>query len=440
MKKVLVLLIVVGVGFGGYYGWLRFQQAKLAAAGPERLTTAVAELRDISFAVNAAGEISPAEQVSVRPEINGKIELLPVDVGDSVKKGDLLFKLDDKELQQQRASNLTDIERAKLELQKAERDYQRAQELLREKLISQELYDNTKTTHELAKVSVDRSQRDIAIIEERLTKTEVRAPFDCTVLTRPVSMGQAVSGSGGFNSGTEVLTIADLNSMIINAQVNQADVPRLQINQTVEVTVEAVTGLKVTGEVERISPQATIKNNIKGYPARILLKNVDPRVRPGMTANVKIPVASAASVTSVPLGAVFTERNPDTQQMERYVYIQESNKFEKRIVKVGIADFFFAEIQEGLTAGAVVSLEIPKEEIEKKARELAHSGPPGASGRGVAAGTTNAPKSTTTAPAVAPKNAIASTNKPAATSTMSGSSIPSTAGTTTGQSRNARLN
>ena len=440
MKKVLVLLIVVGLGCGGYYGWQRWQQAKLAAAGPERLTTAVAELRDISFAVNAAGEISPAEQVSVRPEINGKIELLPVDVGDSVKKGDLLFKLDDKELQQQRASNLTDIERAKLELQKAERDYQRAREVLGEKLISQELYDNTKTSYELAKVSVERSQRDIAIIEERLTKTEVRAPFDCTILTRPVSMGQAVSGSGGFNSGTEVLTIADLNSMIINAQVNQADVPRLQVNQTVEVTVEAVTGLKVTGEVERISPQATIKNNIKGYPARILLKNVDSRVRPGMTANVKIPVASAASVTSVPLGAVFTERNPDTQQMERYVYVQEGNKFEKRNVKVGIADFFFAEIQEGLTAGTVVSLEIPKEEIEKKARELANSGPPGASGKVAGSRATNAPKAATTTPVAPAKDVIASTNKPAATSTMSGSAIPSTAGTTAGQSRSARLN
>ena len=435
MKKVLLLLIVACLGVGGYYGWQRWQKAQLAAAGPDRLTTAIAELRDISFAVNAAGEISPAEQVSVRPEINGKIELLPVDVGDIVKKGDLLFKLDDKELQQQRASNLTDIERAKLELQKAERDFQRAQGLLGEKLISQELFDNTKTSYELAKVSVDRAQRDMAILEERLTKTEVRAPFDCTILTRPVSMGQAVSGSGGFNSGTEVLTIADLNSMIINAQVNQADVPRLQVNQTVEVTVEAVTGLKVTGEVERISPQATIKNNIKGYPARIALKNVDPRVRPGMTANVKIPVASAANVTSVPLGAVFTERNPDTQQMERYVYVQEADKFERRNVKVGIADFFFAEIQEGLTAGTVVSLEIPKEEIERKAKELAHNGPQGSSPKG-----TNAPKAAANAPIGAPKGAVVATNKPATTSTMSGSSIPSTAGTTSSQARGARLN
>ena len=68
--------------------------------------------------------------------------------------------------------------------------------------------------------------------------------------------------------------------MIINAQVNQADVPRLKVGETVEVSVEAVPGLRATGTVERISPQAIIKNNIKGYPARIVLKNVDTRSVP----------------------------------------------------------------------------------------------------------------------------------------------------------------
>ena len=199
----------------------------------------------------------------------------------------------------------------------------------------------------------------------------MRAPFDCTVLTRPVSIGQAVSGSDGFNGGTEVLTIADLNNMIINAQVNQADVPRLKVGETVEVTVEAVPGLRATGIVERISPQAIIKNNIKGYPARIVLKNVDARIRPGMTANVKIPVASAENVTAVPLAAVFTEKNPDTGQMERFVYVQQGESFEKRNVKVGVSDYFYAEIQEGLKAGEVVSLEMPKDEREKKAKQVA---------------------------------------------------------------------
>src|SRR5215510_2903835 len=144
MNKWLLVILLGLVGAGGYGVW-KWEKSRGAADGPVRVTTAVAEQHDIAFAVSAAGEISPAEQVSVRPEINGKIELLPVDVGDRVKKGELLFKLDDKELQQQRASNLTDIERAKLELQKAERDFKRAEQLLAERLISQELYDDTKT-------------------------------------------------------------------------------------------------------------------------------------------------------------------------------------------------------------------------------------------------------------------------------------------------------
>lgn len=373
-KLVLVVVLLAAVG-GGYFGWNRWQKARLAAAVPARPTTAIAEVRDISFAVNAAGEIAPAEQVSVRPEINGLLLVLPVDLGDRVKKDDLLFKLDDSELQQQRASNLTDIEKAKLGVEKAERDYKRSEQLLADKLISQELFDDTKTAYELAKNALESSQKVLAITEERLTKTEVRAPFDCTVLTRPVSIGQAVSGSGGFNSGTEVLTIADLNSMVINAQVNQADVPRLKTGETVEVTVEAVAGLCATGVVERISPQATIRNNIKGYPARIVLKNVDPRVRPGMTANVKIPVASAGNVTAVPLAAVFTEKDPDSGQMERFVYVQHGEGFEKRNVKVGVSDYFYAEIQDGLSPGDVVSLELPKD--EEQTRQVAGTRPIG---------------------------------------------------------------
>lgn len=371
MKSVIAVLIIAVLGGGGYWLWKKTSATQTAGGAPARPTTAMVIQTNISFAVNAAGEISPAEQVSVRPEINGKVEELPVDLGDFVKKDDLLFKLDDRELQQQRASSLTAITRARLELEKAERDHQRAEQLLADKLISQELYDDTRTAFELAQNSLDRSQKELAIIEERLTKTEVRAPFDCTVLTRPVSIGQAVSGSGGVSGGTEVLSIADLTSMVINAHVNQADVPRLKVNQTVDVSLEAVTGLRVTGVVERIAPQATIRNNIKGFAARILLQDVDPRVRPGMTANIRIPVASAANVRAVPLAAVFTERHPETGEFERFVYVRHGGQYEKRNVKVGVADFFFAEIQDGLTAGEEVLLELPKEELEKKERAMA---------------------------------------------------------------------
>jgi RND family efflux transporter MFP subunit len=373
MKKWIVLLLLVGAGYFGYRKWpeSKGKQAEPAITG--RPTTAVVENRNIRFTVSAAGEIGPAEQVSVKPEINGRIETLPVDLGDVVKKGDVLFTLDDKELQNEKSSNLTEIERSKLQLAQASRNFSRAQQLYDGKLISLEIFENTKTEYELAKNTLEKTQKEGAILDERLTKTKIVAPFNCTILTRPVSMGQAVSGSGGFNSGTEVLTIADLNSMVINAHINQADISRLKVDLEVEVQVEAVAGLKVMGKVERIAPQATIKNNIKGFAVRILLKDVDQRIRPGMTANVKIPVASADNVKAVPLAAVFTEKNPETGMPERYLYVTKDDGYEKRPVQIGVADFFFVEIQSGLEAGEIVALEQPKEERERIAKQSAKS-------------------------------------------------------------------
>jgi hypothetical protein len=126
-----------------------------------------------------------------------------------------------------------------------------------------------------------------------------------------------------------------------------------------------------------------------------------------MTANVRIPVASAANVTAVPLESVFTEKNPDTEQMERFVYVQHANSFEKRNVKVGIADYFYAEIQEGLSPGDVVALEAPKEELERQNRQLASQRGPGEpaskSSTPTTASSTNATASgTTSSPPVKP--------------------------------------
>jgi RND family efflux transporter MFP subunit len=381
-KWIVILLLAAAGGFWGYRS-IPALRAKTEASGVDaRPKEAVVEQRDIRFSVPAAGEIGPAEQVSVKPEINGKIEELPVDIGDSVKKGQLLFKLDDKELQNERASAETEVQRANLQLQQSERNYKRAQELFEESLIAKELYENSKTEFELAKNALERAKRELAIIEERLTKTTVKAPFDCTILTRPVSIGQAVSGSGGFNSGTEVLTIADLNNLVINAHINQADITRLQQDQEVDVQVEAVAGLSVVGKVERIAPQATIRNNIKGFAVRIFLKDADKRIRPGMTANIKIPVAMADNVVAVPLAAVFTERDPETYKTERYVYVKKGEAFERRPVQIGVSDFFYAEVQSGLSPGETVALEPPKEEIERAAAlaKQTQGGPGGLSG------------------------------------------------------------
>lgn len=364
MKKLFVwILLLAALGGGGWWAWQRWpdkiafwRNGTVVAKKPARPTTAVVSPRNISFAVMAAGDIGPADTVSVRPEISGRIATLPVDIGDRVKKDQILFTLDDSDLQIERSTRVTEIEGAKLQVERAGRNFERSKQLFAEKLISQELYENTKTEHELAKNSLERAGKALAQVEDKLLKTKILAPFDCTILTRPVSVGQAVSGASGVNSGTEVMAIANLTDMIVNAHINQADVSRLNVGQNVDIEIEAVPGLKLTGSVDRVAPQATIRNGIKGFATRILLKNADDQVRPGMTANLTIPLISADNVLAVPLAAVFTE------QGERFVYVQQGEKFARQPIQIGVADYDFAEVQKGLSGGETVSLVQPADE------------------------------------------------------------------------------
>jgi RND family efflux transporter MFP subunit len=358
------------------------------------VTTANVEARDISFSINAAGEIGPADQVSVRPEINGRIAELPVDIGDRVKNGQLLCRLDDTDLQTEKETQVSQIagarlqiEAATLQVEKTEREFKRNQQLFENKLVAQEIFDNARTDFQVAKNAVllarnalERAEKALKQVEDKLAKTHIEAPFDCTVLTRPVSLGQTVSGAAGFNSGTEIMTIANLNDMIITAHINQADVTRMKTGQPVEVQVESVPGLRMKGEVERIAPQAIIKNGIKGFSARIAIKNIDSRIRPGMTSILTIPVASVENALSVPLSAVFT----DTKKGERYVYVKDGDKFEQRSVQIGITDTSFAEVQQGLQDGEIVALELPADVKAQKASKPAKAAPKPAGTNGVA--------------------------------------------------------
>jgi len=375
-KAILWFLALSALAGGGYLAWQKYADQKVfhkpgpAAAGRKTgpPATAVVATRDISFAVTAAGEIGPLDTVSVRPEVGGLISKLTLDIGDKVKKGDVLFELNDKDLQTEKSSRTTEIAGAKLAvetqkllLEKAKLNFDRIKELFGNKLVSQEVFDNARVDYDLTRNSLDiavnrleTAQTALQQVEDKLIKTIIRAPFDCTILTRPISVGQAVSGSSGYNSGTEVFTVANLVDMIITAHINQADVTRLKVGQAVTLKIEAIPDLSLVGLVDRIAPQATFKNGVKGFSTRILLKNAEDKVRPGMTANLSIPLVSVGNVLAIPLGAVFADQD------ERYVYVKRGDgHFERRPIQLGVSDYDYAEVTKGLSSGEVVSLVTP---------------------------------------------------------------------------------
>ena len=401
MKRPLLWIVVAAALAGGCLAirlWpekVMFWKSSLAAEEGKktsRPTTALVVARDINFAISAAGEITPAEQVSVRPEVSGRIDQLPVDIGDHVKKADILFTLNDRDLQTEKSQRQIEIEGAKLQvtsarlaMEKIEMTFGRNKDLFEHKLISEETFENSrnelesaKNAQAIAQNNLDRSQAALQVVEDKLSYTKITAPFDCTILTRPVSVGQAVSGSSGVNSGTEVLTIADLGELIINAHINQADVTRMMPGQKVQIEVEAVPGLNLLGRLDRIAPQATIKNGIKGFATRIIVKNDGKSgIRPGMSANLTIPLQSADNVIAIPLAAVFTDRG------SRFAYVRKGEKFVRVPIQIGVSDYDFAEVTKGLSGGETVSLVTPAEDVREVQQGFGTGGRmPGAAGKG----------------------------------------------------------
>ncbi len=390
MKRWLGILATLAVlTAGGWFFWGQWKARVRDNNANQGPPTATVEYKDIHFNVSGAGDIGPADQVSVRPEVDGKIATLLVDIGDVVKKGSVLFTLDDTVLQTQRSAQLTVIDGSKLQVEKAQRDYERALKLFHDSLISRETFDDDKTSFDLAKNALEKEVKALRTVDDQISKTKILAPFDCTILTRPVSVGQAVSGSSGYNSGTEVLTIANLTDMVVSAHINQADVTRVRQGQNVDIQVESVPGLHIHGKVERLAPQATIKNNIKGFDARVNITQLDPRVRPGMTANLQIPVASAANVLAIPLAAVFT----DTMSGDHYAFVRNDGLFERRVIQIGVSDYSFAQVTRGLALKDAVCLTQPPENLVKVEAAPANSVVAGTPGLGafaaVGASTTN---------------------------------------------------
>jgi RND family efflux transporter MFP subunit len=352
MKKLLIVLAVLAVGAGGWW-WFHNRPLATKPAVPATPDTAPVKRRTINVVVEAIGEVQPANQVMVKSEVSGRIKTMNVITGQQVKRGAVLATLDDADLLTEKSAAETEIAGTQVRLDKAQRDYDRHRDLFREQLVSQEVFDNSKTALDTARNEFEKAQSRLRLVEDKLKKVQILAPFDGTVLNVLVSKGQVVSGATGVSQGTDLMAFADLNEMILRAHVNQVDAGKLQAEQAATITVSSVPDVVWDGRVILIAPQATVKSGIKGFLVDVLILKPDPRLRPGMNAALNFAVAHAADVLAVPLAAVFQERQ------EKVVYVAATNAPERRVVTTGVSDTRHCEIRTGLTEGETVLLERP---------------------------------------------------------------------------------
>ncbi len=369
MKKLILLLIIAALGSGGYYAysqkWFGLgkpagkPEADAAATGSGQ--TAVAEIRDIEYSIQVSGDVLPSTQLDVKPEVGGRILKLNVIPGATVKAGQVLVEIDDRDILTERDSAITEIEGARLEVDKNQKNYTRAEDLFKQKLISQEAYDNLGSELALAKNSLSKAERKKQLVEDKLSKTKVIAPSAGTVLTVPVVEGQVVIPAASVNSGTTLMTIANLSELWVESHVNQVDVAKLTLNQDVKLTAESVRDEEMIAELFFIAPVASVKNAVKGFTVKAVISKPNPRLRPGMSVQLNIPVAHAEDVVAVPVGAVFRGENNS-----RVVYVRNGDKTERRVVKIGVSNTDFAQIIQGLQEGEQILLAEPARAPRKR--------------------------------------------------------------------------
>lgn len=349
---VFLLIVVVVVGGGAWFVLSKEStnddKDKIPAS-----QLAKAEKRDLESKLLLSGEVKAASEQEVKPEVGGKVKEIAVSVGQRVKKGDLLAVIDDTDLLTEKQSAETAIDGAQIEVDKDQGNYDRAKALFDEKLISKEVYANLHADLLISKNALEKAQSQLQSVKDRLAKTRITAPYDGTVLDIAVTEGLVVTAAASVNSGTTLMTFADLSQLLIATNVNQMDVGKLMPNQPVFVNMQGDDANAVKGHIEFVAPLATVKNNIKGFAVEALIDDNDGTLKPGMSVSMTVPVANAKGAISVPIAAIFKQDN------DRVVYVRKGGTTECRKVSVGLTNMGYAQILSGLQEGEEILLVEP---------------------------------------------------------------------------------
>lgn len=271
------------------------------AEPPRPFAVATVERRTLDIRAEASGVIEPITVVEVKSKASGEIVAMPVDVGDEVRRGELLVQVEETEPRQTYAQAEADLEVARARLSTAEAALRRAQELIAAEVITEQEYEQTALDHASAKAQLVRAQAALEIARERLADVTVRAPIDGTILQKQAAVGQVISSpTQDVGGGTLLLRMADLRQVQIRTLVDETDIGKIRPGLPAELRVEAFFERAFVGEALKIEPQAVVEQSVTMFPVIVRIDNSEQLLKPGMTAEVTFLVARRANVPTVP--------------------------------------------------------------------------------------------------------------------------------------------
>ena len=409
-RKLIVFLLLL-VGVGSWFGIKAFTKPEDVIA----IQTEKVARRDLTETVLASGRIQPVTQVVISPEVAGEIIGLPIVEGQKVKKGDVLVEIKPDNYVAARNSAEASYKfaqgsrsQAEAELEKAEGDFKRNEELYQNKLVPLNVFNDFKTAYAVAKLRLANSAHhtdqakfalDRAI--DDLAKTTIKSPIDGTVTRLNSQVGERVLGTS-FNKGTEMMTIAQLEDMEARVDIGEIDIVLIEVGQTAHLEVDAFKDRKFKGKVTAIANAtrgsiSALSSGSSGgggssqsqeapkFEVRIGIVDKE-NFRPGMSVTAEVETRHRKDALSVPIQAVTTrlpanrggggdkenkedpkgERSserggesgrkgkPDQVKPQEVVFLRDGETAKMVNVKTGISDNDHFEIVSGLSEGQEV--------------------------------------------------------------------------------------
>ena len=416
-RRIITWALLLGAGGGGMYAAYRY-------TGTTEVEVAVARARrgDFIISVRTRGEIkSTRSMILTAPQVPDPRIVKLAESGKPIKKGDVVVEFDavqqeqnyiersttvrtaDSEIVQTKASHKIVNESDAMSLMTSEYNLERAKldaskaEIVSEIEGAKYRIDVTVSEGELKQVNTsitsrkvsqeadmdrlnqkkDKTVRDMDLAKSYLSKMAIRAPLDGIVNILPNfrsggSFGQSPppfkEGDRAW-TGAAIAEIPDLSEMHIDLKLEEVDRGKLKLGQTVRVRVDAIPEKEFLADLNWVSPIAALiyrggGTSEKTFPARAQLKNLDPRLRPGMSATAEVIIERDPNALLIPVRASFTKNDKPA------VFVQTGQRFQERDITVGKRNEDDMVVLSGLKEGELVTLENPAEAVKRAKKKL----------------------------------------------------------------------
>ena len=363
LKYIGITLLISGALFAAAYFIKTNDKSAIVYETKTVITTSIENKTVIT------GKVIPEDEVEIKPQIQGIIDALFVEEGDKVKTGDLLAKIKVVPNEQNLNSAEGRLANSRIVLKNTQIEFKRNKDLFDKGIISRQDFDNIQLRYNQSKLDVSNAVSDLQIIRlgskggAASANTNIRATVPGTVLEIPVEEGFQVIASNSFNAGTTIATIADLNKMIFEGKVDEAEVGKLIVGMPLEVNLGAIEDQLLEAKLKFIAPKGNEEQGAVQFKIEAdLFLNDSIFVRAGYSANASLILERKDNVMAVEESLLQFDRETEKPYVEIQIGDQ---KFERRDIEIGLSDGVNVEVLSGLTEDDQIKVWNKTEPIKK---------------------------------------------------------------------------